>query len=273
MNPQHYTIWTVSPHKYTHSQSFEHIATGLQEALQELGHDTNVVTDGRQCHRGKTIILAAHLLRPMDYLPDNFIIFNLEQAGSAWMGGYYLQLMRCATEMWDYSETNILALHEYGIHNVKHLEVGYSPCLTCIEPQDETLDVLFYGSLNPRRENIIHALEDAGLKVHHAFNIYGDELDILIASAKVVLNIHYYPAKIFEITRCGYLFANKKCVVSEIGVEDEPYRDTGGLTTYDRLTEYCLAFLRNDTLREQVAQRGYDIFTARKQVDFMRGLV
>lgn len=252
------TVWIVSPPGYMHSSAFEHIADAL-------GYD--VVTDGRKCH-GKTIILGGHLLRPYDYLPDNFIIYNLEQAGSAWMDGYYLQLMRQANEVWDYSETNIAWLLESGIM-ARYCEVGYAKCMERIAVQEPEIDVLFYGSMNPRRENILNQLRDAGSVVHHAFNVYVEDMDALIAKSRVVLNIAYYPAKIFNIVRCSYLFANKICVVSEIGVEDEPYRDTGGFTTYDRLAEYAMAFARNDKLRKQVAERGYEIISKHPQVNLL----
>ncbi len=216
-------------------------------------------------------MLAGHLLRPMDYMPDDMIFYNMEQAGSAWMGGYYLQLLK-THPVWDYSQTNIAWLAEQGIA-AKHCEVGYSGCLTSIVPQKEAIELLHYGSLNPRRQHILNLLEDSGIRVHHAFNVYGEELDALIAQSRVVLNCHFYPAKIFEITRCGYLFSNRKCVVSEIGVEDEVYRNTGGFCTYDRLVEYVTTFVRNDALRQKVANEGFEIFSKRKQSDFLKAVL
>ena len=55
----------------------------------------------------------------------------------------------------------------------------------------------------------------------HPFNAYGGKRDALIARAKVVLNIHYYAAQVFEIVRVSYLLANSKAVVTEIGPDTD----------------------------------------------------
>ena len=77
--------------------------------------------------------------------------------------------------------------------------------------------MLFYGSLNSRRQAVLENLRLAGLKVVHLFGVYGEERDAAIANAKVVLNLHYYEDSIHELVRTSYLLANKKAVVSEAG--------------------------------------------------------
>jgi hypothetical protein len=47
--------------------------------------------------------------------------------------------------------------------------------------------------------------------------VYREERDRLIARAKVVLNMHYYDARVFEIVRVSYLLSNEKAVVAECG--------------------------------------------------------
>jgi hypothetical protein len=56
-----------------------------------------------------------------------------------------------------------------------------------------------------------------GLRVESAFGCYGEERDALIARARIVLNVHYYESKVFEVVRVSYLLANRKCVLSESG--------------------------------------------------------
>jgi hypothetical protein len=61
--------------------------------------------------------------------------------------------------------------------------------------------------------------------VHHAYDVWGPARDELIARAKVVLNLHYYEAAIFEQVRVSYLLNNEALVISESS-EFVPYRIT-----------------------------------------------
>ena len=92
----------------------------------------------------------------------------------------------------------------------------------------QDIDVLFCGSMNERRMQIIQALKDSTLfdkpLVIAQFVGYGAYRDKYIARSKIVLNMHYYTPGIFEIARVSYLLANKKCVVSEEGLGDGAFR-------------------------------------------------
>ena len=123
--------------------------------------------------------------------------------------------------MWDYSLHNIDKWKTYWetmncAYAPVHVPLGYVPELTRIRPAPiQDIDVLFYGSLNDRRSAIIKALCDAGANVHTVFGVYGKGRDELIARSKVVLNLHFYEQKLFEIVRVSYLLANSKAVVTE----------------------------------------------------------
>ncbi|MDK4680086.1 hypothetical protein [Kingella negevensis] len=68
--------------------------------------------------------------------------------------------------MWDYSEANIQHFWERGISHVKHLPLGFQAALKRIElSSTPDIDVLFYGSLNERRVNILNQLPKQGLRV------------------------------------------------------------------------------------------------------------
>lgn len=92
--------------------------------------------------------------------------------------------------MWDYSAANVARLAALGVAAL-HVPIGYHPVLARIERAAEDLDVLFYGSLNERREAVLDGLEARGLQVASVFGVYGAERDALIARAKLVLNVHY----------------------------------------------------------------------------------
>lgn len=150
----------------------------------------------------------------------------------------------------------------------------------------QDVDVCFYGSMNHRRAKIIDALKASVVStvttdgeivdrplVVAQFSGYGGYRDKVIARSKIVLNMHYYDSAIFEIFRCSHLFANKKCVISEEGLDsgiEMAYRATGGFVKYDHLVDACLEVLRDSVLQNTIAQKGYDIFTRTSQADNIR---
>lgn len=272
-----YTIWVVSP--YSHSQCFLEAAQSLQSAFIELGHACELVTTP-PISRENVVIMGAHLLHASDifHLKDP-VIWQLEQMPGDDDGreespltATYLEILRRA-KIWDYSRVNIENLGKLGI-DADLLEVGYMPILTRIENVPEPdIDVLFVGSLNDRRHAVLRELSDAGVKVAHAFDCYGVKRDALIARSRVVLNCHYYTAKIFEIVRCSYLMANRKCVVSEWGSDKKlemPYVQGVAFATYNDLVHTCLQLVGNEQEREKIAQRGYEIFSKNSQVEYLK---
>ncbi len=267
-----YSIWIVSPPGYIHSRCFEEVALALRAAFGELGHDAPIVTDAALA-RGQTIALGVNLLRPGVAIPPNCILYNLEQisADSPWLTAGYIDLLR-RYRLWDYSQKNIDALGAQGI-GASLCEIGYMPVLARISPAPERdIDVAFVGSMNERRRAILHALHIQGKDVAARFNLYGAERDALYARAKIVINIHFYEAKVFEIVRCSYLLANRVCVVSESGPEPEIesiYSKGIAFAPYKDLVDVCLRLLACDGDRRAIAEAGFEAFSARSQTRFL----
>lgn len=274
-----YSIFIVTPPHYTHSRCFEEVAHSLNEALIGLGQQSSITTIIDKT-ADKTIILGAHLLHPEDIgnIPGG-IIYQLEQLPSvsdttrtslAITENYWTILSQA--EIWDYSERNIDILSTHGI-KAKLLPIGYSPGLTNILPATEDIDVLHMGSMNPRRGKILYELQSRGLKVMQLFNCYGKERDAFIAKAKVIINIHYYDAKIFEIVRCSYLMANRKFVLSEHGLDEKletPYSAGIAFTPYVYLVRDCVKYLSRPEMMDMRKNIGFDIFSKRLQSDFLK---
>jgi acetyltransferase-like isoleucine patch superfamily enzyme/SAM-dependent methyltransferase len=203
-------------------------------------------------------------------LPKDSILYNLEQISpdSPWLTRNLLEQFK-AFEVWDYSLTNIHNLQGLGVHHVKHVPIGYAPILSKI-PQcsraQQDIDVLFYGSLNERRDRILHQLQDRGIKVATLFGVYGPERDKVIARAKIVLNIHFYEAKVFEIVRVSYLLANQKFVISEQSPNDPDtdFLDQGLVfVPYEELVETCVKWLEDREGRDAIAQQGFQLMSQR----------
>ena len=269
---QQYCIWIVTPEGYTHSRCFEEVALSLGEAFAALGMDAPIVTDARQL-QGTAIVLGSHLLPQQMVHPRDLILYNLEQIyqNPLPMKPAYVELLK-QYPVWDYSARNVAALAASGI-KAALCGIGYMPGLTRIRPAPvKDIDVLFIGSMNPRRGQVLDQIAAQGAAVKVAFDCYGPERDALIARAKLVLNLHFYQAKLFEIVRVSYLLANRVCVVSETGLDTEletPFSGGVGFAGYDGLAQACLRLLADEAARARIAERGFEQMRALSQLDML----
>ena len=136
--------------------------------------------------------------------------------------------MEGADEIWDYDLDNIEVLKKYGI-NAKHRPCLYSKTLKRIQNlENPDIDILFYGTLSPRRTSIIHdAFYNAYISGNHLTTIsgattclihqvWGAKLDEFIARSKIIINLCPYDGKsIQQQTRIFYPLINNKCIISE----------------------------------------------------------
>ena len=269
-----YSIWIVSPPNYLHSHAFDEVAIGLHAAFRALGLDADVVHDSSRLG-DVTIVLGCNLLKGVAPPPPDkrLILFNLEQItpNSPWLTQDYLALLG-RYPVWDYSQGNIAELAKMGIR-AAHCGIGYAPGLTRIASAPEDIDVLFVGSVNERRLIVLKQLAEKGINVDARFNLYGAERDAFVARAKIILNVHFYDARLFEIVRVSYLLANKKCVVSETGSDttfEKQFESGVAFAPYAALAETCMRLLQNPVEREAVAETGFNRFKAMPQTEYLK---
>ena len=268
-----FQIVLIRPAAYLHTEAFREIAETLQFGLRSIGHKAevgeNVFDSG-----ATNLILGAHLLSPGQarQVPRGSILYNLEQIGGAQLLPAYYELAR-RHQIWDYDLSNI---DKWKATNCSyapiHVPIGYVPELTRIARKSHDIDVLFYGSLNERRNHVLNSLKDRGVKVHNVFGVYGRDRDELIARSKLILNIHFYDAKVFEIVRVSYLLANSKAVVTECGshnLEDEGLTNAVLVCPYESLVDGCLALLQHEEERLKLETRGFHWFSQRKESDIL----
>ncbi|NTJ43605.1 glycosyltransferase family 1 protein [Agrobacterium larrymoorei] len=269
-------IWIVTPPGYTHSQAFDEVAQGLQGAFEELGGSAPIIRQVGEFAGRSPIIYGANLLTSevASRMPKGSVIMNLEQvsADSTWINERYTAVLKTLPVL-DYSQRNRENLAGKGITHARVLEVGYSKRLTRIpQNHEKDIDVLFYGSMNDRRRDILVALRDEGLNVKPLFNVYGQERDEAIARAKVVINIHHYESAVFEIVRISYLLANGVCVLSEGNIHDpdlSSFKEGVAIERYDGLVERCKALIADAEGRSIIANRGFEAISSRLQADML----
>lgn len=250
-----YNVCIIKPEGYVHSAAFTELAELIGFSLQDLGHGA-VINTNQIYADAVNIIIGCHLLDSgyIQQVPKTSIIINTEQVyndQTAWNPNIFK--WASGFETWDYSNRNIEKLREAGASHIKFLQIGYHPKLARIsESENQDIDILFYGSMNERRLNIINQLKEAGCNVRIEFGLYGEERDKLISRAKVVLNLHHYNSEIFEIVRVFYLMTNSKAVVGEVNKSTsvEPcYLEGIYPSSYDQLVDSCIKLVKDDKLR------------------------
>ncbi len=275
--PEPVDIVPVQPADFPDAGVFVEVAETLQHGLHALCYDAQIRRNAVR-FGVPLILLAAHWLPLEDTLrlPVGTIIYNLEQIRpGAWATRTdYLRLLSRHT-VWDFDATNVAAIaRATGHSDVHHVPIGYVPQLTRLAPAPEQdIDVLFYGSMTPRREAIFQALAAASLKLVVAFRVYGAERDALIARAKVVLNLHAYDDWGFEIVRIAYLLSNRKAVVCEANAPediDADLRDGLFGVTYGQLVDACRALVQDGDMRRRLERAGWDAFRQRDEVAILR---
>lgn len=277
-----YCIWQVCPEGYIHSHAFDEICLGLQAAFHELGYYAPLCrTASVPTIAHKVVVVGCNLLADhagMHPWKERCIFYNLEQLGtdSPWASEKYFRLLREGLEVWDYSPANVSELGTRGVQ-ARLCPIGYTPRLTCIGKAEEDIDVLFIGSLNARRAAILDELQRRDINTVILCGVYGAERDAYIARAKIVLNIHFYDSKIFEMVRCSYLMANEKFIISEESV-DISYRERlSGIVfkPYEDLVAACEFYLQPSMTQERsfVAKHTALTFKRSRQSAMLRRLL
>ena len=262
-----FSVLIVTPPNYTHAECFREVAETISHGLQELGHGAQVTTEMRPGTRH--IVLGPHILLhyPLP-LPADSILYNLEQLplrDEAWVRRYAALLGRYV--VWDYAEENRAMLSRLGIARAALLPLCHYPGLERIpKNMSNDIDILFIGSLNERRRSMLAHMQQAGMAVVSLFNKYGAERDSEIARAKIMLNMHFYEARIFEAVHVSYYLANGLCVLSEGSGDAGLDAEWGAgvcFAPYQDLATRAQALLADEALRAAYGQHGLALMRQR----------
>jgi hypothetical protein len=261
-------VCLIQPLGYVHSLGLLEVCQLLAATFESLGWRAKVTVNHLEAE-ALNVVVGYHLLKPGDaalFDGRQVVIYQLEQAtqGADWLTRERLAVLGAASEVWDYSSENIAALRRNGIRRVGELRLGFHPALRKIAQREESakdVDVLFYGSINERRANVLDALKKR-CAVKTLFGVYGDERDGWIARSRIVLNIHHYPSKIMEQVRLSYLLNNECCVISEES-ERNPFGEGIVSAPYGELAAQCAKYLADRESRGMVAARGLELLERR----------
>ncbi len=223
--PVHLCI--VQPAGYVHSLGF--LDQARQFRFQFRRHGAQVtLAKNRLRHGAINFVFGAHLGFDAAQTSRHACVFvNLEQLGEggARVSADYLALLSSSAVV-DYDADN-LAGYGRTTDDVPLVPFLYAPYLTPAEPiplEDRPIDLLFFGSMNPRRAAWIERIEALGVNVS-VFDsaLYGPERDHHIAQAKAVLNVHFYESSRFEQARVSHCLSLGTPVISERTERTNPH--------------------------------------------------
>jgi hypothetical protein len=265
-----FNIVLVDPTGMSTTRGLHDVARLLFFSFESLGHRVTLQTNSFD--PAATNIVIGYERLPPDAIPPGvrYIPYQLEQMSTegANVTPLMIQILRSAAEIWDYNPQNAQALAQLGVRHVKLLPLGFHDKLATIPPAVEDIDVLFYGMMNPRRMNILEQI--AGLcSVRHLQFVYGPDRDAWISRAKLVVNIHFYEAKVAEQVRVSYLLNNRRCVVSETSQWD-PLADLCVTAPYEHLAQTCIDLVKNALRRLEIARSAFERFRQRPMTEYLR---
>jgi hypothetical protein len=219
----------MQPTGYVHSLGFLDPARYVRHQLRRLGAQVSIGKN-RLREDAVNIVFGAHL----GFLPawceqHTCVFFNMEQIGhgGADVRPEYLALLRNA-QVVDYDAANVRA-YRADPSEVTVLPLGHAPYLERdggLPLAERPIDLLFFGSVNPRRQQLLDRIEACGVTVS-VFDapLYGPERDDFIRQAKAVLNCHFYDSSRFEQARVAHCLSLGTPVVSERRPQTEPGAD------------------------------------------------
>lgn len=171
--------------------------------------------------------------------PGKYCIYQLEQLNDKMHDNTVIKttfnpiltsLIRNSVAAFDYSSVNL----DYYPKSLRSKITVLPPPIRITQPpaipETHRSDILFYGSMNPRRERILTRLAETLGQRGHNYNIqvltraFGDELIHYISSARIVLNIHFYANSILETDRIHTaLQFNGVTVISEYPTQRDAF--------------------------------------------------
>lgn len=161
------------------------------------------------------IILFSQLHKKMPNR-NKYIIYQLEQkTQNNIVDQKVLNNILNSLITWDYSNENMR-----NFNNVHRNKIYFQPIL--IKPkiidykEETTYDILFFGFINKRRNNILNYLSTIyGNKLFKTSNLFDNQLYDVIKKSKIIINIHAYEKSILETARINEVLPYNKIIISE----------------------------------------------------------
>ncbi len=212
-----------------------YIANIISDCLSKCGLKGEIYINSVESYEDiPYIIICPQFLKEF---PRLYTVVQMEQTVSTrWMTQEYLNILRNAYAVFDYSMVNINYFSEDPsiASKLYYLPVDCSR-KPIVEPYDgeKEYDVLFYGApYIERRQKMLDRLKEK-YNVKIICDKFGAELYAEMQKAKVVINIHYYANALLETTRIyETLSVGSSVVVSERSSDPEEEKRLEGIVDF-----------------------------------------
>ena len=222
----------------------QYVAHALVHALRRAGLEADIVAEASSGHYPLDLYFVV-CPQMFKRLPpgEKRIAFQMEQSvSSRWFTPEYLRTLENSLAVLDYAQTNLQFLEGRGIAYPHTFLVpvggfaGYGDYLrnNNLQPQglDAPCDVLFYGDANaPRRQQLLAAIGER-YQLRIVGNLFGPELHRAMASARVIVNLHYYEGALLETTRVYECLSLGLPVVSETSADQAEHAALEGAVRF-----------------------------------------
>lgn len=234
------------------------VARLLQGILQDAGLESHIHLTQPESYESIPYLIIC----PQNFtvFPEVYLAFQMEQTvSSRWLTEDYLNILRNAYAVFDYSLENIAYFRKDPVLASKlyYLPLGICPSGDCEEPEKE-YDVLFYGAAGiERRQQYLDAI-GANYKIRILTDTFGEELYAEMRKAKLIVNIHFYENALLETTRLyETLSVCDSLIISERSSDPEADRSLEGIVDFvevgniDAMLDRIAYWLNHEDLRKQ----------------------
>jgi SAM-dependent methyltransferase len=240
-------LCVVQPAGYVHSLGFIDPARYFRHQFRRFGARVTMAKN-RLRHDAVNFVFGAHLGFDAALRERHACVFvNLEQlgAGGATVSPEYLSLL-AGSAVADYDADNVAAYAKDAdaVPVVPMLHAPYLARASVMPLSERPIELLFIGSLNPRRRALIDRIEAQGVQVAMFDSaLYGEERDHFITQAKAVLNLHFYESSRFEQVRVSHCLSLGTPVISERGAACRPHPAFEGSVHWfdERSLQHCFS--------------------------------
>jgi len=256
-----------------------HILNGYNDVIKTIvwglrchGHEVTYAVNQPRLD-ARNIVFGANMAPDIliGMLPADSIIYNLEQVSGLRAIPAMADRLRLLAQrfvLWDYDQGNLLGWKQIDpAVRTAYVPIGYAPALSTIPKADvQDIDILIYGGPSERRLKVFSDLCLSGASALFCFGLYDSARDELIARSKLVLNISHAGSHVFSIVRASYLLANRKAVIADARPDMAIERDICSalaVADIEHFTYACHHYLDDTAAREELEERGFEIFSKR----------
>jgi len=241
---------------------FTEVAICLRDAIRAAGYQSDHLVNHLDPSSWSIVLggTPSVMAELGEHDPARCAIFNFEQleSGSHLASDEYVRWLT-QWKVIDYNARNIEVLAKASGARSWAMELPVVPSAGLVTARDTepSVDVLFYGTPNARRETVLQALESLGLRVEVVAGAYAHELAPAVRRAHLVLHVHFYATGLFPVARMLQPAAMGVPIVCESSVFS-PLNDWSEsgifLADYDQLADTCRRLLADrDRLQASTA--------------------